>query len=553
MRLNNIIYISALVAATLSGCKKESFVEANTDETILAGIKPEEQFLNAGIRAHNSDFEAYYDFYRRIMPWMQQAVFQQGNSKNFLNDVGNFNQRYNVFYPQLGSILTDVQVIIDNMPAEEKAKRVHMRAIPDILKVYYAFYVSDINGSIPYSDAFMARYGGNLTPAFQSQPELFNIWDAKLKEVIGILKTTPSVTQVSLGNNDLYYKGDASKWVKAANALRMKMAFRLMKRDEAKAKAIITEVLADAAQMENNNDSWVMYADVSFNNGGNWDPTGFRAPKPTVDFMWNNSDPRIRMFYQKNNYTEANLNTAKAAGTYPASTTWNPRQYVGAHISPDSALGQYRTWFTTKMVNSSLTLDTISYLQYRMWMPASNNGTGKNFFPIITYADYALMRAEAIARNYVSGNAEEWYNKGVEASIRFYSTAATNAQVTEHTPVTDAEISAYLNAPDVKFNAAKALEQIAIQSYLNYYKQPNEAWALYKRTGMPNKNTALKNEDIVIDAVVRDIPRRASIAPPLSTDPNYATRKAALDEMAKDPEFGQGPNDVFGRVWWDKR
>ena len=553
MRLNNIIYISALVAATLSGCKKESFVEANTDETILAGIKPEEQFLNAGIRAHNSDFEAYYDFYRRIMPWMQQAVFQQGNSKNFLNDVGNFNQRYNVFYPQLGSILTDVQVIIDNMPAEEKAKRVHMRAIPDILKVYYAFYVSDINGSIPYSDAFMARYGGNLTPAFQSQPELFNIWDAKLKEVIGILKTTPSVTQVSLGNNDLYYRGDASKWVKAANALRMKMAFRLMKRDEAKAKAIITEVLADAAQMENNNDSWVMYADVSFNNGGNWDPTGFRAPKPTVDFMWNNSDPRIRMFYQKNNYTEANLNTAKAAGTYPASTTWNPRQYVGAHISPDSALGQYRTWFTTKMVNSSLTLDTISYLQYRMWMPASNNGTGKNFFPIITYADYALMRAEAIARNYVSGNAEEWYNKGVEASIRFYSTAATNAQVTEHTPVTDAEISAYLNAPDVKFNAAKALEQIAIQSYLNYYKQPNEAWALYKRTGMPNKNTALKNEDIVIDAVVRDIPRRASIAPPLSTDPNYATRKAALDEMAKDPEFGQGPNDVFGRVWWDKR
>ncbi|RPD45557.1 SusD/RagB family nutrient-binding outer membrane lipoprotein [Paracnuella aquatica] len=553
MRLNNIIYISALVAATLSGCKKESFVEANTDETILAGIKPEEQFLNAGIRAHNSDFEAYYDFYRRIMPWMQQAVFQQGNSKNFLNDVGNFNQRYNVFYPQLGSILTDVQVIIDNMPAEEKAKRVHMRAIPDILKVYYAFYVSDINGSIPYSDAFMARYGGNLTPAFQSQPELFNIWDAKLKEVIGILKTTPSVTQVSLGNNDLYYKGDASKWVKAANALRMKMAFRLMKRDEAKAKAIITEVLADAAQMENNNDSWVMYADVSFNNGGNWDPTGFRAPKPTVDFMWNNSDPRIRMFYQKNNYTQENLNTAKAAGTYPASTTWNPRQYVGAHISPDSALGQYRTWFTTKMVNSSLTLDTISYLQYRMWMPASNNGTGKNFFPIITYADYALMRAEAIARNYVSGNAEEWYNKGVEASIRFYSTAATNAQVTEHTPVTDAEIAAYLNAPDVKFNAAKALEQIAIQSYLNYYKQPNEAWALYKRTGMPNKNTALKNEDIVIDAVVRDIPRRASIAPPLSTDPNYATRKAALDEMAKDPEFGQGPNDVFGRVWWDKR
>lgn len=553
MTLKNIIYISGLVAVALSGCKKESFVEANTDETILAGIKPEEQFLNAGIRAHNSDFEAYYDYYRRMMPWMQQSVFQTGNSKNFLNDIGNFNQRYSVFYPQLGSILTDVQVIIDNMSDEEKAKRVHMRAIPDILKIYYAFFVSDINGSIPYNDAFMARYGGNLTPAFQTQPELFALWENRLKEVITTLKTNPSVAQISLGDNDLYYKGNVTKWIKAANALRMKMALRQMKRDENKAKSIIAEVLADPIQMESNDDSWVMYANVAFTNGGNWDPTGFRAPKPTVDYMWENSDPRIGMFYQKNNYTQENLNTAKTAGVYPASTTWNPRQYVGAPVSPDLSQGQYRPWFTGKTVNSSLTLDTLSYIQYRMWQPASNNGTGQNFFPVITYADYALMRAEAIARGYVSGSAEEWYNKGVEASIRFYDAAATKAQVEGHTPVTDAQITDYLNAPDVKFDAAKAIEQIVIQSYLNYYKQPNEAWAIYKRTEMPNKNTALHNEDIVIDGVVREIPRRASINPPLTTDPNYATRKAALDEMAKDPDFGTGPNDVFGRVWWDKK
>lgn len=553
MKLKNIIYLSALAAATLSGCKKESFVEANTDETILAAIKPEEQFLNAGIRAHSADFEAYYDYYRRIMPWMQMSVFQTGNSKNFLTDIGNFNQRYSVFYPQLGSILTDVQVTIDNMPEEEKAKRVHMRAIPDILKIYYAFYVSDINGSIPYTDAFNARYGGNLTPAFQSQPALFDLWDARLKEVVATLKSTPAVAQLSLGKNDLYYGGDVTKWAKAANALRMKMAMRQMKRDEAKTKAIITEVLADPAQMAANDDSWVMYADVSFTQGGNWDPTGLRAPKPTVDFMWNNMDPRIRMFYQKNNYTQENLNAAITAGVYPAATTWNPRQYVGAHISPDSTLGMYRNWFVGKKVSNDLTLDTVSYLEYRMWQPAANGGKGQNFFPIITYADYALMRAEAIAKGYVSGSAEEWYNKGVEASIKFYDAAATKAQVAGYTPVTATEIAAYLAAPDVKFDQARALELIAVQAYINYYKQPNEAWALYKRTGMPNKNTPLHNEDILIDGVVRDIPRRASLPAPLTTDPNYATRKAALDEMAKDPDFGQGPNDVFGRVWWDKK
>jgi hypothetical protein len=213
----------------------------------------------------------------------------------------------------------------------------------------------------------------------------------------------------------------------------------------------------------------------------------------------------------------------------------------------------YRSWFVGKKVSNALTLDTVSYIQYRMFQPAANSGTGQNFFPVITYADYAFMRAEAIARGYVAGSAEEWYNKGVEASLQFYSDAATKAQVEGHTPVTAVEVAAYLNAPDVKWDAAKALELIAVQSYINYYKQPNEAWALYKRTGMPNKNTVLHNEDIVIDGVAREIPRRASLAAPLTTDPNYATRKAALDEMQKDADFGQGPNDVFGRVWWDKK
>jgi hypothetical protein len=553
MKHKSLLYLSVLLVG-LASCKKESFVEENTDPTILYEIKPEEQFLNAVIRSHNADFEAYYDYYRRMMPWMQMNTFQTGNPKTFLTDVGNFNQRYGVYYPQLGSILTDVQKMIDAKPAEEKAQYVYISAISEILKTYYGFYVSDINGSIPYEEAFQARYGGSFTPTYDTQAELFDLWNNRLKEAVTTLKSTPAATQVSLGNNDLYYRGDKTKWAKAANALRLRLALRLAKRDETKAKAIITDVLSDAAtQVTSNADSWVMYADVSFTSGGNWNPSEFRAPKPTVDFMWKNTDPRIRLFYQKNNYTQANLDAAKAAGIYPGSTTWNPRQYVGAHISPDSTLGVYKTWFTGKKVSNTLTLDTVSYLQWRMWQPAVNSGTGQNFFPVITYADYSFMRAEIIARGWGTGNAEDWYNKGIEASIKFYNDAANKAKLEDYVAVTDAEITAYQNSADVKYNPAKALEQIAIQSYINYYKQPNEAWALYKRTGMPNSSTALANEDIRIDGAIRQIPRRAAIATPLTTDQNYATKKAAIDEMAKESGFGQGPTDMFGRVWWDKQ
>jgi hypothetical protein len=165
------------------------------------------------------------------------------------------------------------------------------------------------------------------------------------------------------------------------------------------------------------------------------------------------------------------------------------------------------------------------------------------------------MRAEIAARGYVTtgGSAEDWYNKGVEASILFWDDAANKAKTEDYSPVTNTEINDYLNAPDVKFNSAKALEQIAIQSYINFEKQPNEAWALYKRTGMPNSTTALANENIVIDGVVKAIPRRAAISLPTSTDPNYANKQAAIEEMEQNPDFGSGPSDVFGRVWWDKK
>lgn len=552
MNLRKYSYLAAFAASLfLFGCKKEAFVELNTNPNVLYSITPEEQFLNVAIQAHGSDFEQFYDNYRRIMFWTQQATANGGNGPVTLKTIGNFNYRYGNFYPTLGSTLTDVQTLISKLPAEDQAKYVQIGAIADIPKIYYAFYVSDIVGSLPYTEAFQARYGGTLTPKYETQQELFSLWDKRLKEVIGILKATPSTTQVNLGANDLYYHGDVALWAKAAAGLRMRMAMRLLKRDEATAKAILQEVVADAGNlMTTNAEGWVFYADVSFTAGGNWDPTEFRAPKPTVDFMWNQMDPRLRLFYQKNNYTQANLNLAISKGVYPTGTTWNPRQYVGAPISPD-AVANVKSWFVQKKVTDDLSLDTVSYLQWRMFQPANNGGTGKSFFPLITYADELLMRAELAARGITTENAANLYYAGIENSIKFYDMAAANAQIADYVPVTDNEIMAYKNAPAIVYNPSKALEQIAIQEYINFYKQPNEAWALYKRTGMPNSSTALMNEDIMIDGSLYHIPRRAALAAPSSSDLNATNKEAALTEMMKDPNFGSAIDDVYGRVWWD--
>lgn len=555
MHTKNKLFSITLVVGMMfaAGCQKQSFVELNTNPDVLYSVKPEEQFFNAGRIAHGQDFEQFYDNYRRIMYWMQMSTAQGGNNATSFTEFGNFNARFSVFYPGVGSVTTDVLKLTEKMTAEEKAARQMLVAMAEVLKIYYGFYVSDINGSIAYSEAFTSRYGGTFTPKWESQQSLFNAWEARLKSLSASLKAG-AANQVSLTNFDQYYGGNAARWAKAANALRMRIAMRMLKRDATKATAILKECVSDASNlMSSNDDSWNYIAHQSFTAGGNWNPQGFRAPEPTVNFMWETGDPRIGLFYQMNNYTQANIDAAVAARVLPAGTTQPARRYVGAPISPDKAGSPaYSVWFTGRRVNANLVMDTISYLQERMFQPSFGGGTGQAFFPVITYADQLFMRAELAARGITSENAETLYNEGIKASIQFFNTRGAAAAVVGYTPVTDAQITAYTNHPTVKYNASKALEQIAIQAYLNFYKQPNEAWALWKRTGMPNKNTALANEDVMINGSVFAIARRAVVGNPSPSDLNKDNKQAAIDDMKKDSEFGDQLLP-YGRVWWDKQ
>lgn len=98
------------------------------------------------------------------------------------------------------------------------------------MKVYYAWYVSDANGSMPYIEAFKARYGGTKTPKYETQDQLYKIFDDELKDAANQIQNTPASSQVTFGNKDLIYGGKMDKWIKAANTIRIKIALRLSKK-----------------------------------------------------------------------------------------------------------------------------------------------------------------------------------------------------------------------------------------------------------------------------------------------------------------------------------
>ncbi len=94
----------------------------------------------------------------------------------------------------------------------------------------------------------------------------------------------------------------------------------------------------------------------------------------------------------------------------------------------------------------------------------------------IGYAELCFNIAEAINRGWVSGDAGDWYEKGITASMNFYG-------------ITDpAAIDAYLAQAEVAYagDNADGLAQILTQKYLAFFQ--NSGWEAFynqRRTGIP--------------------------------------------------------------------
>ena len=139
----------------------------------------------------------------------------------------------------------------------------------------------------------------------------------------------------------------------------------------------------------------------------------------------------------------------------------------------------------------------ISTVNKFFFSPKFNKPGGGEYKEVtLTAAETCLLIAEFIQKGYAgsvntNGTAEDWYKKGVAASIRTMNNIAIVAQSTTGlTGDGSAEIDAYLADPDVAFDGSNDLERIYIQQYLNLFRNPNEAFVFSRRTGYPKIGSA---------------------------------------------------------------
>ena len=201
----------------------------------------------------------------------------------------------------------------------------------------------------------------------------------------------------------------------------------------------------------------------------------------------------------------------------------------------------------------SVTVDTLSQYQNRLFDLSGDGGAnGQYTQPLLTYAEYCFIMSELAVRNIITQDAKTWYDKGVTASIQAYDAMGKIAGVVEYSAVTPAEIDTYLQNADIAFAGTdeQKLEKIGVQNFLNHFKSPWEAWGSWKRLGIPKQGGILPMEPVMIGGVEGTIPRRWQL--PIPNSLNITNYNNALAEMQTSGEYGS-PNQLTGRVWWDKQ
>ncbi len=614
--MNKMKYIFTGVLSLLlfSGCL-DNYREVNTDPELLVTVNPKNAFTGATENFNNSSREHLLGKYRGVMQYMQYIVAEDGAQEGaYVNTAKNtrpspYAPYYRDYYAQIGLRLKYlVNNVIPNNP--EKDRYQHIVAIANILETYQAWLMFDVYGAAPYTEAFKINEGIR-TPKYElyqkglDGKELYKVFDEKIKQNIEVLQKE-SKNQYKLDKNDYFYQGDVNKWIKFGNTLRIKMAQRLEKADNAFYKSVLKDALANAGGLISKHDESCIYHHPNEHNNNTDDmqglTTNYVATRALVNFLKAYDDPRLPILIRRNGFGKGNNNKENdaiadtLAKYFPDYQTqfaqWTDR-YVGMAANPDSTNSLWSTdsYFTIsykndKGVDRTMTVRNNSQIESRFYV--KNGGKVSNtlgvrekedqdkydvsqneislFTPLITYPEVCLMMAEIA---YKEGGAQggkdalAWFHEGIRASMEQYQDwakkmgvpSAMNEKSDNYHPITKEKIDQYIARAEFQ---NVSLEKIISQQWVNLFMRPEEAWATWKRTGLPTfkdqpvpENGVAFLETIATGGDKLLIPRRCVL--PTPNTENVDNFNMAVKELAADPNYGADENKSDGRIWWDKK
>ncbi len=597
-----------LVAVALVGqsCKKE-LVDINTNPYLLDNVGPEYLFTGTTLDINLNSRDRTMKKYGTSMTYMQYLVpdvaTPDGLSGAYWNPARTTGPNpglfyYNDYYTGVGRDMNRIIDQINLLPADKKASYQGLKAMASIVEVYHAWRVADAFGAMPYSQAF--NDGTYPLPAYDFDFDLYKVFDKKLKDAATLLKDNPS-GQIDMSAQDFFYAGNYGRWQAFANTLRIKIAQRYQKRDAANLTSVLNDIATNFASKIISS----VPETFSYTHTRDWNDNvddinniliNYNASYAFVEFLKSTNDPRIKFLVRENdlgtNY--APYNNAVTNGTPATKATLalpaNQVRYYGKHAFPSSVEGGFDATGGVRSVGFPLVggtnenLGVLSAIQSRLFV--RNGGFGgsdarsaKTFMHTdeefkertvvmkrrtlyLSYAETCFMMAEIAETggNGLGKTASQWFYAGVQASFDEYKALAIDNLVPNANQVVIGNFAT--NLPYL------GLPSIYSQAWVNFLAQPEEAWAMWKRTGYPqfeNVRPGVPNRIgngssiAYLEALWNGtsdlvIPRRSALQLSTGSNPNSDNYYKAIQTMiSKDAAYGKDALDTKGRIWWDKQ
>ncbi|MFL0354064.1 SusD/RagB family nutrient-binding outer membrane lipoprotein [Xanthomarina sp. GH4-25] len=462
------LLLSLFLALGLTSCDKD-FDEVNTDPN-----NPTEIIVDLELGFIERTFVNRVNDY--FLTGEAANAWTQHLSKPVYNDA----DRY---FPRIGSIdnlFVNIytSVINEAQDMQALAAAEGNRAVQGVALTIQAMAfqtLADAFGDIPVSEANQG--GANPFPAYDTQAaaygQIFNMLDSAMAMLDGTGAITPA--------QDLMYGGDISKWKKLAASVKFRAMMRIS--DTGQFDASVLQALANSGNLIVNasDDAFITYATE---NAPNTNPyygivQGGRSGewcmgKALVDHMLSTGDPRLPVYA---NEVDAGGYVGKPAG----------------YLNP--GLAGYAPGLVSEIGDAYMAADAPVYL--------------------LSAAQINLLLAEAADAGYIGGNAANYFQAGINASLVRNGLASGS------------------------FSPAFSTQAIAEQLWVSTYMQGLEPWNEWRRTDIP------ANLPLAVDNApgVNSIPTRYTY-PTSEQSLNAANLAAAI--------ANQGPDLLTTKVDWDR-
>lgn len=493
------------------------------------------------------------DLSQRISGTMQYAQLGTNNNAEKVNHFGwTFDAwPWSTYY----DILRNVEIIYEN--SEQDNNRM-FKAIALILRSFTYGVATDLYGDIPYSEALKAK-NGSYFPQYDEQKLIYKGILADLREANVLLGSLDAKDGVN-ASADLLYKGDASKWRKFANSLRLRYVMRLSeKKSEMSGIGVnLDEEFADALPnifTSNNDDAKLDFLGTNAENSYNGGPINSSNPnyankigKSFIDKLVELNDPRLHRWAEpvqiKWHPSASQVKDTTVTNIFGESyaVSLRPTQgvvekvdtgmYVGlpAGIPVMEALNYNKGNYTEPFRDERSPFISFNHARYR-----------KNQDPLImmnmmTYAEVKFILAEAAVRGLFGvTDADRHYKEAIKASMDKWK-------------ISDAasfDYDEYFAQPKVNLSgAADKWERVMEQKWISSWLYP-ESWFDWRRTGYP----VLKAGSAAFygpDLPLRFIYPTPNLDP--SYLPNYQAAVSRLESTTRVPA-GQSADHHYSKMW----